>query len=60
MANQANNNKNQQSNKSVAESVKNADWAAFQTVHTNSETTDNATTNNLDANLTNDTNRANQ
>jgi hypothetical protein len=57
MANQSNN-KNQQNNKSVAESVKNADWAAFQTVHTNAETTDNATTNNLGG--TNATNKSNQ
>ena len=57
MANQSNN-KDQQNNKSVAESVKNADWAAFQTVHTNAETTDNATTNNLGG--TNSTNKSNQ
>jgi len=54
MANQTNN-KNQQNDKSVAESIKNADWSAFETVHTNVEKTENA-------NLTDDTNanRANQ
>ena len=57
MANQSNN-KNKQNNKSVAESVKNADWAAFQTVHTNTETTDHTTTNNLGG--TNATNGSNQ
>jgi hypothetical protein len=44
------NNKNQQNDKSLAESIKNADWSAFQKTNNNLETTENVTGNTFDAN----------
>ena len=61
MANQTNN-KNQLNNKSLAESIKNADWSAFNKAQNNLETTENVTGNTLDAHVTDNTspNKANQ